>query len=89
MQQAVDQSLDGDAVAANMTVTIKVLADQGSTSTTIATINSTNYSASERNIITRSVACGKHDFYLDLGWSGTALLTLGLPITIRGEYLDE
>ena len=77
------------AVAANMTVSAKILSDQGSTSTTVGTINNTNYSGSDREAVIRSTAYGKHDFYLDLTWSGTALLTVGLPITIRGETIED
>lgn len=78
------------AVAANMNVIVKIVADQGSTSTTMGTINSTNYSGSERNIYLRQTAYGKHDLYLDLRWTSasTSLLSIGLPITISGEYIE-
>lgn len=77
------------AVAANMTVAVKVVTDNGSTSTTVATINSTNFSASERFITLHPSVFGKHDFYLQLNWSGSALLSIGLPIEVNVETNDD
>lgn len=77
------------AIAANMTLTVKILVDNESTSTTVATINSTNYSASERFATLHPSVFGKHDFILQLSWSGTSLLTVGLPIEIEVVTNDE
>lgn len=78
------------AVAANMTVIPKIYVDDSASSTALTTINNTNYTASERNIIQHPAGVtGKHNFFLELVWSGTALLTVALPITIEGEYLDD
>lgn len=78
------------AVAANMTLIPKIYVDDASSSTALTTINSTNYASSERNVIQYPAGLtGKHNFYLELAWSGTVLLTAALPITIEGEYLDD
>lgn len=72
------------AVAANMTITPKIYIDDASSSETLTVINNTNYTASERNIVLQGNGIdGKHNFFLELRWSGTVLLTVGLPITIE------
>lgn len=79
------------AVAANMTVTPKIYTDDGAGTTyTLTTINNTNFPNSERNIIIRPTnATCQHDFWLELRWTGSALCTVGLPITIEYELLDD
>ena len=77
------------AIAANMTLTVKLLVDEESTSTTIATINSTTFSDSERFIDLHPNVRGKHDFFLELDWSGTSLLSVNLPIEIEGRILEN
>ena len=80
----------GQAVAANMTLTVKAFFDDGSSNKTLATINTTNYASSERNIIIHPAdAMGVNNFYLQLEWSGTALLTVNLPITIEVETIED
>jgi len=84
------------AVAANMTVTPKIYVDSGLASYTggvdagLSVINNTNYSNSERNIVMRPQGCtGDHSFWLELRWTGSALLTMGLPITIEVQLIDD
>jgi hypothetical protein len=77
------------AIAANMTLTIKLIVDQESTSTTIATINSTTYSGSERFVELHPSVRGNHDCFLEIDWSGTELITVGLPIEIHGKTIEE
>ena len=77
------------ALAANMTVIVKIVVDQESTSTTVSTINSTNYSGSERFIEIRPSVRGKHDFFLEFDWSGTELISLNLPIEVHGRIIEE
>jgi len=79
------------AIAANMVLTVKIYFDGGSSNTTIATINNTNYSDSERNIVIRHDIDieGRNDFYLQLEWSGSALLTVEVPITISVKILED
>lgn len=81
-------------MAANMTVTAKVYTDDGAGTTwTYPTINNTNF-PSARNIVLRSdasnnIPSGQHNFWLELRWTGSALCTVGLPITIEIETLDD
>jgi hypothetical protein len=68
------------AIAANMTATVKIYTDNGSTSTTIATINNTNFSGKKCIAIYPQVN-GENDFFVEIRFTGTALLTVALPIT--------
>jgi hypothetical protein len=78
------------AIAANMTITPKLYYDDASSSTTLTTINSTNYAGSERHISMKPTgAGGKNDFFLELAWSGSVLLTVKLPIVITVDVLDD
>ena len=83
------------AVAASMTLIPKIYTDDGvGTTFTLQTVNSTNYPNSDRNIVFRSDSAsaaitGKHNFWLELRWSGAALLTVNLPITIEYEVYDD
>ena len=74
------------AVAANMTITVKIYVDQESTSTTIGTISSTDFS--ERFIDLHPNVRGKHDFFIELEWSGTEFLSVNLPIEIEGKSFN-
>lgn len=76
-------------IAANMTLIPKIYVDSGKTVYTLPTINNTNYPG-KTNIMQQPVNCaGKNNFWLELRWSGSALLTVELPITIQGETYDE
>lgn len=82
------------AIAANMTLIPKVYVDNGLSSFTLQTINNTNYPNSDRNIVLRSDSAsaaivGKHNFWLELRWTGSALLTVNLPILIEYEVYDD
>lgn len=77
------------AVATNQTAEIRVYKDNGSSSDLVATINSTNYPNSERNVVIYPSVNGYHDFFLEIRTSGTALLTAALPITIEGETKED
>lgn len=70
------------AIAANMTLIPKIFVDEGSSSTALKTINNTNLADSERNYKVTPDVNGKHNFFLELRWSGTVLLTVSLPIII-------
>jgi hypothetical protein len=86
------------AVSTNMTVTPKIYVDGPSwggagTSYSLAAINTTN-DDSQYNIVRRSgsageVVTGQHSFWLELRWTGSELCTVGLPITIEYELLDD
>lgn len=82
------------AVAANMTLIAKIYTDDGVGQTyTLQTINNTNYSG-DRDSIFRSDSSskelwGRHNFWLELRWSGSALLTVNLPVIIDVELYDD
>lgn len=67
-------------VGANMTATVKIYTDNGSTSTTIATINNTNFN-NKRCIAIYPQVNAENDFFIEVRWTGTALMTVALPIT--------
>ena len=71
------------AVAANMTLVVKAVTGDGATIMTLGTINITNYPNSETEIDFYPKGEFRNNFYLQLEWSGSALLTVGLPITIE------
>lgn len=70
------------AVAANMTIIVKVISNDGDDTQTVATINNTNYPSSEKFIKIRPKGKFKNNFYLQLNFEGSVLLTVGLPIRI-------
>lgn len=78
------------AIAVNMTLTVKVYLDDSTSNATAITINNTNYPNSE-NFIDKFISNirGSHNFFIELRWSGTALLTVGLPITIIVETTEQ
>ncbi len=77
----------GALVAANMTIVPKIFSDRGRTSQALNTINNTKYAGSEGviNVQPNTAATGFNSFFLELKWSGSALLPLELPIIIKGE----
>lgn len=82
-------------IAANMTVTPTIYTDDGmgttytgGTSDGLAVINNTNYPGKYGVTMRPVSATGRHNFYLQLAWSGSALCTMSLPITIEYELLD-
>ena len=78
------------AVGANMTLIPTIYVDDESSNTALTTINNTNYPNSERNIrYLQPEIYGKHNFMLELAWSGSSLLSLELPIEIEIETIDE
>lgn len=83
----------GQAIAANMTLTPTLYFDDGTVSQAGTVINSTNYAGSNKFVVLTSdnfsgTVEGKNNFYLELKWTGTALLSVLLPITIDIE-VDE
>lgn len=85
----------GKKVAADMTIIPKIYTDDGvGTIYTLTTINNTNYSNSELNIVQRNDSSGnpilgQHNFWLELAWSGSEQVAVNLPISIEGEYIDD
>lgn len=77
------------AVAANQTIVVKIISDDGAVTTTLGTINSTIYTDSQRFINLTAPAFFKNNFLLEITFSGTALAVVSLPIQITVEYLNE
>lgn len=76
------------AIGANMTITPKIYLDDGSRSETLQTINSTNYNGLRR-VVYKPTISGFTNFWLELKWTGSALLTVDLPIKIEYELIDD
>ena len=82
-------------IAANMTITPKLYFDDGISSQTLTAINNTNYPNSQRvanfgvSNNTTNQAIGFNNFWLELRWTGSALLTVGLPILIDYELIPD
>jgi hypothetical protein len=81
------------AMAANMTLTAKIYADENTTTYTYPTINNTNYPSKKNIVLTTDSSNGpvrgEHSFFLELTWSGSALCTVGLPIEIIVDTLND
>jgi len=75
----------GAAVAANMSIVPKVYVDDGSSSVTGTTVNSTNYAASQRLIVQYPEIRGSCNFFLELTWGSTTALPVTLPVNIEIE----
>lgn len=77
------------AMAANMIITPKVYVDESSSGTALTTINNTAYPSKKNIVIRPQNLTGDHSFILELRWTGSALCTVGLPITIEYEVIDD
>lgn len=79
------------AMGANMTVTPKIYVDNGISSQTLQVLNNATYPNSERSSKTlRNIGVrGEHSFWLEFRWTGSALLTLGLPIVIDFTLIPD
>lgn len=81
-------------IAENMIVTAKIYTDDGNGTTyTLTEINNTNYSG-KKKVIFRSDAnggdiTGENNFWIELKWTGSALCTVSLPISIQYELIDD
>ena len=77
-----------DAVAANQTLSVQIVSNSFTTTTTLATVNSTNYPNGERTITLYPAGLLlRNNFVLDLTFSGTSLMVVGLPIKIIVQLL--
>ena len=76
-------------ISTNMTIIVQIVTDNASTTTNVATINVTNYPDNDRFVTIHPSVRGKHDFEFRLRWSGTSLLTVGLPIEISVDTWDN
>ena len=77
------------AIVSGNTLTVKIYFDDGSSNLTLPVINNTNYSG-QRNIDFKPQnAIGKNNFYIELSWSGTVLLTVGLPLVYEISIISD
>lgn len=82
-------------ISSSMIVTPSIYVDEGSTSYVggsaagIPIINNTTYSGKKNVVFRPENAVGEHNFWLELKWTGTVLCTVGLPITIEYELLED
>jgi len=76
-------------IAANMTLTVKLYLDDGSSNTTVKVISNTTHSGKRDVVLYPNGVNFKNNFYLELTWSGSALLTVATPITLDVNYSDE
>jgi hypothetical protein len=77
------------AVATNMTVTPKIYFDDGEASQTLEAISTTKFSGLRDAVIRPNGATGFHNFWIELKWTGSALCTVNLPITIKGVLIPD
>ena len=78
------------ALGANMTITVKVYMDDGSSSKTLQEINATNFPGDRRCIEIKDIMANfDNNFYIEFVWSGTALCPIALPIQILGNTLND
>jgi hypothetical protein len=78
------------AVAANTTLTATIYTDDGSTTTALTTINDTNYPNGERFISIRPDGLtAENNFWIELKWTGSAVMTVSLPIEVDFEVIQE
>lgn len=85
------------AVDANTSIVPKLHYDESSSTTTLPTINNTNYSGQKTIVYkkqqidessTASVV-GDHNFFYELNFAGTTAISALLPITIEGNFKDD
>jgi len=81
------------ALATNMTIIPVVYFDDEATNSIGTTINSTNYPDSDKMIFLTpdnfaQALSGKKNFYLELQFTGSALIGVVMPITIDAELTD-
>lgn len=76
-------------VGANMTITPKIYIDNGTNVYTITAINNTTFPNNDlyANLQTGEIF-GFNNFWLELRWTGSALLTVELPIEIEYEEVE-
>lgn len=84
----------GAAVASNMSIVPKLYYDDASSSDTLPTINSTNYSSAPRVVTYKAPKIdqskgGVNNVFIELTWGGTVALPVLLPIEIEVTTYDD
>jgi hypothetical protein len=77
-------------LTANLGVTPTIYTDSGEKVTALTAITSANFGTTNQAIVIRPEnLTGYNDFFLELAWTGSELLVVGLPITIEYELIDD
>lgn len=79
-------------IDANTTITVKVYMDDASDSTTLPTINNTNYPSKRKAVFGAgdlADAVGYNNFYIQIAWTGTTSMPVLLPIDILVDINDD
>lgn len=76
------------ALASGVSIVPKIYVDNDSSSTSLTTINTTNY-GTQRIVDLYASVRGEENFELELGFAGTTNVSVNLPIKIFGEYLES
>lgn len=77
------------AMTTDMAFTVKIYVDNGSTATSVLTVNNTTHSGKRSIVLRPNGLTGQHNFFLEITFSGAVLTTVMLPIKITGETQDE
>lgn len=77
--------------AASLDITPTITVDGGQTEVAFPVINTTNYLATTKRVVIQPTGLtGQYEFSLKLRWyGGTVVLSVGLPITIEYELIDD
>jgi hypothetical protein len=73
------------ALTSNQTLTVTCYADSGTKSEVQRVINSTNFEAGKNHVELFPTLNGEHDYFIELAFSGTTLLTVALPLHMEIE----
>ena len=85
----------GAALAANMSLVVKIYYDDEVSSKTLTTINTTNFTAGTREIIFTqqnildSSITPRNNFFLEFSWGGSVKLPLLLPIEVVVDIAED
>ena len=77
------------AIGANMTIVPTLYFDDGTTTQTLKTIDNTNYPGKKVIVLRPNAATGENNFWLGLKFTGSALCTVNLPITIDFDIIPD
>lgn len=82
----------GNTVDSNTSITVKVYIDDLSSSSTLTTINNTNYSGKRKVVYKQNdlASCiGQNNFLIEIAWAGTTECPVLLPISIDVDVMDD
>lgn len=77
------------SVTTNMTVTPTVYLDNGERGVELAPIDTTNFNGKRVAVYRPQGLQGESECFIQLRWTGSALCTVGLPITVEYEEIEN